>query len=918
MPAARPLAFADLGLPRAELTADALVTKLLDGFDRQLESGSPADDALQLRVLRQFRNRHLVRILWQELDGGCPLWQTLGNLSALADACIRVAVCWAHAATVARFGEPRNQQGQAQQLIVLGMGKLGGGELNVSSDVDLIFLYGDSGQTDGRRALDNGDFFARVSRQITKLLSTVTEDGFVYRVDTRLRPFGESGPLAVSLVALEHYLLTQARDWERYAMIKARAVVGAESDVVELDALLRPFVFRRYLDYNAIDALRALKRKIALSVRQRGMQDNIKLGQGGIREVEFIVQAFQLVRGGREPRLRERSIRRVFPVLAELGLLETDEVDALREAYVFLRRAENALQAMRDRQVHSLPEDAADRARLACMLDFADWAGCVAAINAVRATVSTRFDGLFSEEGTEQTAGEEVDAAAIWARFGSPELDLGQRAELLEEVGIEPQDGVVEALIEVAMGAWYERLAAPARLRVDRLVPLLLHSAPAAADRAGTTHGATVLRGVRFVRAVAGRSGYLQVLIDHPPALDRLVDLFAHSGWIAKFVTRHPIVLDELVGPSANRALPSRQGLHEELAREVRRIAPADLEQQMDALRQWRNAHVLHVACAELDGELGIMQVSDQLSWLAEALVDAVLELVAPPLEQRFGRPTCVVDGESCRPHIGIVAYGKLGGLELGYGSDLDLVFVHDSRGSAQLTDGAKPIENAVFYGRLARAFATFMSTRTPAGVLYEIDTRLRPNGQSGLLVTAFEAYEQYQRQQAWTWEHQALVRSRMVAGVAALQQRFDAMRVTVLQQPRSVDVLRGEVVAMRQRMRENLASGRAGGMDLKQDAGGVVDIEFLVQYLVLAHASAHLELCAVTDNIRLLDALQTAGLLAPADASTLRDDYRELRARLHRQALREEVGPVALDRALEALRERVSGICGTLMKLPA
>lgn len=886
-----------LGLPGATPAA------LDDGTG---EPPALASEAQEQAWLRRHRHSQLTQILWHDLDGGASLWQTLERLSALADRCVRLATDWAHARLAARYGEPRDAEGRAQRLVVLGMGKLGGCELNVSSDIDLIYLFPENGSTDGRRQIDNSEFFRRVGQGLTRLLSAITEDGFVYRVDTRLRPFGESGPLAISFDALEHYLLTQARTWERYAMVKARAVTGEPADIKALESLLRPFVYRRYLDYNAIDALRDLKRKIMQSVREKGLEDNIKLGAGGIREAEFIVQSFQLVRGGREPRLRERSVARALPQLAALGLLSEAEVSRLHDAYVFLRRVENAVQTLRDQQTHSVPDDALDRLRLVTMLGFADWDSLRQAIDEQRQWVAGQFTELFSEDDATQADRQNPAGVArdAWERFISGSAE--RTDEWLTRLGIEPVDGLLDALADLCRGAFYQRLHASAQRRVDRILPQLLTAVPAAADGADTSRGTLLLRCARFVRAVAGRSGYLQVLADHPEALARLVGLFAHSAWIAGFVTRHPIVLDELVGPTANRPLPDRTRLMAEVAAEAERVAAADIEQQMDALRQYRNAHVLHVACAEIDGRLGIMQVSDQLSWLAEALLQAVLMLVTPALEARFGRPACRLDGRLHHPQIGIVAYGKLGGYELGYGSDLDLVFLHDSAGTQQQTDGARSIDNSVYYARLTKAVVTFMSTRTQAGVLYEVDTRLRPNGRSGLLVSALDAFADYQTTQAWTWEHQALVRARPVAGSASLQATFVTVRERVLSTPREHDPLLADVVSMRQRMRDELANSTAGQMDLKHDRGGVVDIEFLVQFLVLAHAARHPELLAYTDNIRLLEVLEQAGLLAPEAADSLRQCYRDLRARLHRQALRLESGPVRLDAELDALRERV------------
>ena len=892
-------------------------------------------EAGQQAVLRQFRHRHLFRILWSDLTQSAELMHTLKDLSLLADACIIAAERWTHESLVQRYGEPCSEDGREQRLIVLGMGKLGGYELNVSSDIDLICLYAESGQTRGdargKGVVDNGEFFRRVAQGLTRLLNSTTADGFAYRVDTRLRPFGESGPLVMNLEGLENYYLTQARDWERYAMIKARAITGLPKDIRDYQSLVTPFVYRRYLDYNAFDSLRDLKRKIALSVRQKGLVDNIKLGAGGIREVEFIGQAFQLVRGGRDERLRTRSIVAVLRQLAHQKLLEHEEVEGLLEAYAYLRRVENAVQMMRDEQVHSLPTDSTDKQRLIAILDVSDWTTFREVLSVHQRRVSDSFAGLFEVEeapdlptvhtGHRDIDDEDVDATACeggvltekyiarvadtWRLIGVPDSDDEERAEALTYCGFEPDDEMLSALAGVSRGPFYQRLTAESQERVERVVPMIMQLALCSSEPSET-----LIRSLALVRTVAGRSGYLQVLGDQPQALARLVKLFSESRWLANFVLRQPMVIDELLIGSGAELYPDHGSVRQDALEQLDRLRDADLETQMDSLRHYRQGREMRIACAQLDGSLSLMQVSDQLSWLAESLIEVVLELVKVPLLARHGQPVCKPEGGSDaqlrETSVGIVAYGKLGGLELGFGSDLDLVFLHDSSGEEQQTNGDKCVENSVFYGRLAQKFVHFMSTATPAGVLYEIDLRLRPNGSSGVLVTGLEAFGNYQRGDAWTWEHQALMRARVVLGNARLREQFARIRNGVLAQRRSASELREAVASMRERMRVNLGSNLADSMHLKQDAGGVADIEFIVQYLVLAYSADHPALLEHTDNIRVLDVVEAEQLLPADDVQLLRNSYLSLRDRLHRQALQEASSIVPLDDELIQLRDSV------------
>ncbi len=893
------------------LLADAKAADRTELIDRIVSADSPALGAFgsvqneiprdtfdqQLVQLRKCRHQEMLRIIWRDLTGVASVDETLMALSTMADACIEVASLWSHESVSQRYGQALDADGQSMRMIVLGMGKLGGQELNVSSDIDLIYIYPRRGNSSGDTSIDNEAYFRRVAQNLSQLLGNVTADGFVFRVDTRLRPFGESGPLVINLNALEQYYLTQGRDWERYAMIKARAIVGDEDAIAELNDLLNPFVYRRYLDYSAIDALRDLKRKIALSVKQKSVRNNIKLGLGGIREIEFIGQAFQLVRGGRQERLRVRSIKKVLHSLQDMKLMSAEDVQLLCQAYDFLRRVENALQCMQDQQVHSLPTDMTDQMRLLGMLGFSDWAVFEATLNEHRSAVSLRFNALFSDwdTGVENAEPALDDAASVaWAVLSSPETESTAAQEAVRSVGIEPDDELMESLTSLTRGGFYQRLTSRAQERVDRILPLLFNAAMAEQNPSNA-----LLRCLNLVRAVAGRSGYLQILIERPPALARLVSLFAKSAWVSTFVTRHPIVIDELLRDNSNTPLPDREQLLAEAMHEAHRLSAMELDEQMDAMRQFQQARELRVAAAELTENLELMRVSDQLTWLAEAIVAAVVYLVEHSLVQRFGRPSAQVDGVMHYPEFGVLAYGKMGGIELGYGSDLDMVFLHNSVGLRQQTDGEKVIENGLFYARLAQKVVHFMTTHTPAGVLYDIDLRLRPNGQSGVLVTSFESFSQYQLTQAWTWEHQALVRARMVFGSEAVIDRFNEIRAKVLGQPREAEELAQDVTQMRVRMRENLEKGGQGQIHLKNDPGGVADVEFMVQYLVLAHASQYPALLDYPDNVRILREVAQAELMSTQECEQLEQHYLTLRRLINRQSLQQKPLVVELSDAL-------------------
>ncbi|MEM6985971.1 MAG: bifunctional [glutamate--ammonia ligase]-adenylyl-L-tyrosine phosphorylase/[glutamate--ammonia-ligase] adenylyltransferase [Pseudomonadota bacterium] len=894
------------GLLTELLAVDLLETRSLQGYQDRV-AAALADTAsrwdIAKRELRVLRRREMVRIAWRELLQLCVDEQeTLSDLSHLAEACVSAAIDHCHRAAVARHGEPLDQRGERQQLIALGMGKLGGGELNFSSDIDLVFAYAESGKTtgrddSGRGSLDNGQFFIKVAQRAIELLGDVTADGFVYRVDMRLRPFGASGPLVMNFDGLEAYYLTQGREWERYAMVKARPLCGRAADIELLEAMLKPFVYRRYLDYGALDALRELKHTMVAEMARSGRDSCIKLGVGGIREIEFVVQSFQLVRGGRDAALRHRALVPVLHYIGERGWLSQDDTAFLRAAYTFLRALENRLQMLDDKQVHALPSDASTQARIALAMGQPTWADLEMQLAPLRARVHALFRAVFALDAVESS---QPSGHAFW-RAGLTEAEVH---DALLALGYDEARDLAHRLADLRNGIFYGRLSANGQTRLDRLIPKLVHQA-LHHDNAV----ATLNRSLAIVRAIAGRSAYLQVLQDNPPALALLLKLCSAGEAISDFIARHPIVIDELLsGDTLNAPIP-RAELEAQAWQLLSDVDERDLETQMDRLRQLKHSIAMRVAIADVLGSLSVMRVSDQLTWLAEAVLTVASRCVLAPLAAQHGSPRCEVGGVEREAEIAIVAYGKLGGIELGYASDLDLVFVHNSTGKQQRTNGDKPVDNHYFFSRYVKKLTHFLSTATSAGTLYETDTRLRPDGQSGLMVSAIDAFERYQLENAWTWEHQALTRARVIGGSVALGEQFEAVRARILRDVGQREGVLSEVCQMRERMRSELSRGTDTVFDLKQDAGGIADIEFMVQYGVLIAAPGSPTLVRYTDNVRLLEQLPAAGWLSDDVAEALTEAYLYFRKLAHRLSLQGERALVCLS---ETGREHQSRVVAT------
>ena len=853
--------------------------------------------------LRRLRRREMVRIAWRDIGGLADFDETVRDTSDLADAIIDTSLDRLHAWQSADLGTPIGHTGEPQQLVVLALGKLGASELNFSSDIDLIFTFPENGQTEGgRRSVDNDRFFLQLARKLVKVLGESTADGFVYRVDMRLRPFGTQGPLVLSFDALEEYYQTHGRDWERYALIRARAVSGDMVLAAELLERLRPFVYRRYIDFGTLQSLRSLKVVMEREVARKGMEHSVKHGPGGIREVEFTAQAFQMVRGGRTPALRYRRLLTVLARLGKLGLLPVHAVESLSSAYRFLRATEHRLQQVDDRQEHMLPLDEASRTRIAASMGYASWEAFSERLDRHRCNVDEQFAQVFGEErATDAATGGDPLSTLL-----ADSTDEATGVALLEDAGFAAAPEAWAILARYRGTIALKMPDALAHERLARLMPDLLR-AVAAQSNAPTA----LERVMAVVESVAKRSVYLALLAERSIALSQFVQLCAASPWIAQLLGRHPVLFDELLDPRTLYAPLGPEELDRDIAERLTAIDDPDREHEMDCLRQSKQANVLRVAAADISRRIPLMVVSDHLTEIAEAILRAALAIAWRDITARHGRPASIPSDAAFAPYA-VIAYGKLGGIELGYGSDLDLVFVHDDDANA-MTSGPKSIDLATFYARLTQRLIHILTTMTPQGALYEVDPRLRPDGSKGVLVNTLDGLGEYLRDKAWTWEHQALVRARMVAGDPALGERFARLRRDILLRNRDGDRLRDDVRTMRERMRAELGSRRSERFDLKQDPGGVADIEFMVQYGTLrwaSHLGADLD---YTDNIRLLEGFGRADLMPGEDIALLADAYRAYRGRVHELSLKESGGVVCNEEFAE-FREAVIAIWNRLM----
>ena len=863
--------------PLHELDFAACLAAELDASGQPLPLG---------RAMRRLRNLLVCSIIRRDLDGQADLHEVVTAMTRFADFAVQAHCADVYAEMTATHGVPVSAEtGDTQEMIVLAMGKHGGAELNVSSDIDLIFVYPDDGDTQagpGQRGLSNHEFFVRMGKKLIAALAEITEDGFTFRVDMALRPNGNSGPLAASLGMVEQYLIVQGREWERYAWVKARAVTGKPADIAALEAIVRPFVFRRYLDFGVIDAIRNMHAQIRAEVNRQerlhpDRSNNVKLGRGGIREIEFLAQVFQLIRGGRDSTLRDRSTRATLRLLPEKGLLTAEIVGQLLDSYTFLRNLEHRLQYIDDGQTHTLPPSEADRGVVAHWMGMPDVPELLAELARHRAFVASQFDAIFADKSdgerdaeTDAECTDPDNREVIEARFAT--------------LGYEDPAGAAQRLIATWQAPKLQSLPEASRQRLVSLVNMALPLIATIAEQSAVGSQLVTLGSLLdFLEAIARRSAYLSLLTEYPHTLERVIRMMHASGWAAKFLTRHPILLDELLDDRIHNAVFNPVTLAAELDEQLR-LAAGDTERQMDILREVHHAQLFHLLAQDLAGDLTVEKLADHLSALADVIVAATINAVWQTVATRHREV----------PRFAVIAYGKLGGKELGYVSDLDVIFLFDD------DDQDAPAQ----YAKLAQRFITWMTSHTSAGILFDIDIALRPDGASGMLVSSVQAFERYQDNSAWIWEHQALTRARFCAGDAAIGAQFEQIRCKVLRKERPADgPLKPEVLHMRKRMAD-ARPNRSDLFDLKQDAGGMIDIEFIVQYLVLQHASTYAQLTGNVGNIALLKMCGELGLIDAELGAHAANAYRAYRKLQHQLRLQgQENARVDPDRVTDHAR---------------
>jgi glutamate-ammonia-ligase adenylyltransferase len=853
------------------LYADGVLTRFPQWREGLDQHRPPDTAALQEEItqsglnagLRRYRNRLMLSIIWRDLCGLATLRETFSDLTALAEICLQAAIDEHGRRLQEKYGKPLGADGSEQGIFVIGMGKFGGGELNLSSDIDVMFCYPQSGECDGHRNLANDQFFARLARAVIASLSDMTEDGFCFRVDTRLRPFGDSGPLTSSLASMEQYYQREGRDWERYALIKARPVAGDLESGSRLLKNLRPFVYRRYIDFGSVEAMQEMHANVHEDARRKDRMDDIKRGPGGIREIEFLVQCFQILRGGREPGLQTPSLDQALDQIESLNLMDEEAVYDVRRDYIYLRLLENRIQALRDQQTHRLPQGE-DLQRIARGMGEEGPETLAARLALIRQQVSDRFEAIFPA----QPAPKEDDR---WA-----EKWRSLKASRQSDEAQEPEpDNSPFAIFLRQLDRFV--LSNRASRRLDQFMPVLLERI----ERKSLdpeTHN----RIFDLVLTICRRSAYLVLLVQHLPALDRMLDLFARSDWIASRVIRFPALLDELIDPSLGQQIPTE----EELERNVMRLlgAAQGVETVLEGLNYLKLANSLRIAVAQLDGTLSGDQAQRALSALAASILKGVLEIAGREIELRHGSFPAIdpdsVQGDSHHGDMAIIAYGTLGAAELGYDSDLDIVFLFE--GGQELSDGKRPLPPERYYARMAQRVLSFLTVMTPSGRLYEVDTRLRPNGRAGSLVSSLSAFRDYQLNKAWIWELQALTRAHYVAGQRGVQVRFDRIRRETLCQPRNIDDLRAELLDMRRKMRrEHDANARLDtALSPKHCSGGLIDIEFIAQLGILSTAQAYPRVLQVNSTLEQIGQLRSIGWLTPDEANILKKTTQALSQR--------------------------------------
>ena len=859
------------------------------------------DEQSLWQTLREFRRYQMVVIAWRELTGQSSVEESLDHLSFLAYDFIELTLEYLFKQQCQRLGTPKNEAGDIQKMLVLAMGKLGGGELNYSSDIDLIFTFPENGKTEGgRRSIGNQEFFIKLGQKLVQALNQTTAHGFVYRVDMRLRPFGNAGPLVISFAALEDYYQHQGREWERFAMVKAKPLAGTPEARLELQELLRPFIYRRYVDYSAIDSLRSMKAMINAEVRRKGLVDNIKLGAGGIREVEFVAQAFQLIRGGKEPDLRVRGLLSALDVLVKLGSLPVKTGAVLKTAYLFLRKVENRLQQFSDKQTQTLPDNDIDKQRLVVTMGFDTWPAFYHALQQQLQVVHGEFLLAIGDEPEQHKSKVRPIYHDLWQC-----QEQGDLQQLLDELNLPVQE--FSPLLIHFKQEMEKRASGPrGRESIEVLLPILLEKVLSLPEPLRLLQ-----RVFHLLEAIASRTPYIELLVENLGALQQLLTLLSGSAFITEQLALHPLLLDELLDPTHLYHPVEPQEYNSELRQFMLRIDEEDMEQQMEGLRQFKQLQMLRVAAADVAKVLPLMEVSNHLTAVAEAILAYSVELAWQQMSEKFGIPNDLID-ESER-HFAVIGYGKMGGTELSYSSDLDLVFLHNCQNNAK-TIGSKVISGREFYLKLAQRLMHLFNTKMPSGILYELDLRLRPSGSSGLMVASLESFEQYQQEKAWTWEHQALARARCCYGSVEMSQKFAEIRKRILCRPREITELKRDIVQMRSKMRAHLLRGNGDAFDLKQSPGGMVDIEFIAQFLVLAYSAEYAHICRYSDNIHIFEQSVELNLLSIEQGKQLIDAYIRIRDESNRLTMQKQTRLLGADE-LQQERQQVMAIWQQLLE---
>ena len=827
--------------------------------------GEVTDEADFHARLRSLRRTVMIHTIFRDVNGLAPFTEVVETITDLAEVTLGAAQRFHKRAMAERFSLDA-ADAEAAQLMIVGMGKLGGRELNVSSDIDLIFVHAEDGNANRQRSWH--EFHSEVGKRVIRALDQVGGDGFVFRVDMRLRPFGASGPLVSSIASLENYFITQARPWERYAWLKARAITGATSTIASLNSLARSFVYRRYHDYAAIEEMRSLHGQIRADATKRNRLDDIKVGVGGIREIEFVAQLFQLIRGGREPALQTRSTRKALSQLGALHIFTDARIAALQAAYIFLRNLEHRLQFLDDQQTQTLPANDDDRQRIAEAMNFTDWTAFLTELDRHRAIVTGEFEALFAALATNEktsTPKPENDTSGLQVRTIAAELGT-ENAEL---IGTRIDTWLASSRTQT--------LSAKSRARMEALIPFALKAA-LVQDHAPATAVKTFFRLFDLIEAIDKRETYLALLVEYPQVLERVARIAANSAWAAEFLRRHPILLDELIAPAEKNAALDWRAERRALQNACD-AAHGDIEKQYELLRHAKQVATLKLNVADIESRLSVMALSDELSALADMLLDVALVLAWRALSTITNRDERTADPAiqtpknwQSPPGFAIIGYGKLGSKELGYASDLDLVFLYDP------ASGIEPDR----YAKLAQRLSSWLNTMTAGGVLYETDVRLRPDGDSGRLASSLDGFRLYQQTRAWTWEHQALTRARFCAGDAAMAAPFEAIRREIIAAPRDKQKLRAEITDMRDKMRAE-KKDRVDQLDLKHTRGGIVDVEFIVQYLILAYSNEHPEFLGNLGNFALLTRAAALGILDEDLAAKVGKAYLAYRERQHR-----------------------------------